>query len=305
MSSWLTKNLAKLGIGEWLTENFPSADSADNDQSADVIGNKTDTVGGDSLVAVAKQNAAAIAVVDAFHDVPAQDSSDNVVISDVIGNKSDTHDGNSIYATGHILNEHAHSPSKVYPTMEDGVVVTSSGTAWTLGAAATIIGTTKNLDNAAAADQGGDPNVVRIPCTGHGYVVGNNVTIAGSINYNGTFEIVAVSDADHFDIESAFTAETFDGGGAETAIDVITEDFDIHFLSIEDLSANGVYEIVIYDDGTEVGRTRVTKNAVQDGTVNAPIQTSIIAAGSVITAKAATDNAAGDTVTISIFYHTY
>ena len=42
--SWLTKNLAKLGIGEWMTENFPSADSADNDQSADVIGNKTDTI---------------------------------------------------------------------------------------------------------------------------------------------------------------------------------------------------------------------------------------------------------------------
>jgi hypothetical protein len=255
--SWLSRNLAKLGTGDWMTENIPSADSADNDH-----------------------------------------------VSDVVGNKTDTHDGNSLAASIHTLLEHTHEISKCYPMMEDGVTITSNGAAWTLGAAAIIVGTTKNLDNAAAADQGGDPNVVRIPCTGHGYVVGNYVTIAGSINYNGTFEIVATSDGDHFDIESAFVAETFDGG-LETAIDVIPSDFDVHYLSIEDLSANGVYEIVLYADGTEVGRVRCTKNAAQDGTVNVPIQTPIIAASSAITAKAATDNAAEDTVTISMFYHTY
>lgn len=299
---WLSRNLAKLGTGDWMTENIPSADSADNDHVSDVVGNKTDTVGGDSLVAVEKQNAAAIAVVDAFHDVPAADAADNVVMSDVIGNKTDTHDGDSIFSHVHIMLEHVHSRSKVYPTMEAGVVITSNGAAYTLGAAAIIVGTTKNLDNAAAEEV---TEAVRIPCTGHGYVVGNYVTIAGSINYNGTFEIIATSDADHFDIESAFVAETFDGGGVETAIDVIPSDFDAHFLSIEDLSANGVYEIVLYADGTEVGRVRCTKNAAQDGTVNVPIQTPIIAAGSAITAAASTNNAAEDTVTISMFYHTY
>ena len=254
--SWLSRNLAKLGVGDWMTENIPSADSADNDHVADVIGNKTDT-----------------------------------------------HDGDSVFAHVHTMFEHAHSASKVYPMMEAGVVVTSNAAAWTLGAAEIIVGTTKGLDNAAAADQGGDPNVVRIPCTGHGYVVGNYVTITGSVNYNGTFEIVATSDADHFDIESAFVAETFAGGAQ--AIDVIPSDFDVHFLSIENLSANGVYEIVLHAAGTEIGRVRCTKNAAQDGTVNVPIQTPIIAAYSAITAKVSTDNAAGDTVTISMFYHTY
>ena len=48
-----------------LTQPVEPADSADNDLSFEVIGNKTDTVAGDSLVSLAKQNAAAIAVVDA------------------------------------------------------------------------------------------------------------------------------------------------------------------------------------------------------------------------------------------------
>ncbi|GAH78237.1 unnamed protein product, partial [marine sediment metagenome] len=110
---------------------------------------------------------------------------------------------------------------------------------------------------------------------------------------------------DYIIIESAFVAETFAGGGAETAIDVILSDFDIHYLSIEDLSANGVYEIVLYADGIKVGKARCTKNAAQDGTVNVPIKTPIISAGSVITAKAATSNVTEDTATVSIVYHVY
>lgn len=243
-------------VGDWMTENLPTADSADNDHMADVIGNKTDT-----------------------------------------------HDGDSIAAMAHILEKHIHSASKVYPTLVDGIVVTSHTSAWRLGDAAIIVGITKNIDNGDAVDLGGGH--VRIPITGHGYGVGSFVTIAGTVNYNGTFEIVSNGFVDYIVIESAFVSETFVGGGAETVIDVILSDFDIHYLSIENLSANGVYEIVLYDDGTEVGRVRCTKNAAQDGTVNVPIQTPIIAASSVITAKTTSNNAAEDTVTISMFYHTY
>jgi hypothetical protein len=42
--------------------------------------------------------AAALAVIDAFHDVPTADSADNVVISDVLGNKNDTVAGTSAIA---------------------------------------------------------------------------------------------------------------------------------------------------------------------------------------------------------------
>jgi hypothetical protein len=42
--------------------------------------------------------AAALATIDAFHDVPSADTADNVVMSDVIGNKTDTSSGDSLYA---------------------------------------------------------------------------------------------------------------------------------------------------------------------------------------------------------------
>jgi hypothetical protein len=75
----------------------PTADVATNVYAMDVIGNKSDTVAGTSVVAIEKQNAAAIAVIDGFQDVPAQNSSDNNQMRDVIGNKTDTVAGNSIY----------------------------------------------------------------------------------------------------------------------------------------------------------------------------------------------------------------
>jgi hypothetical protein len=63
--------------------DVPTADSADNNQMRDVIGNKSDTTGGASLVSRAKK------ILDR-HAVPAQNSADNVVLRDVIGNKTDT-----------------------------------------------------------------------------------------------------------------------------------------------------------------------------------------------------------------------
>jgi len=84
----------------------------------------------------------------------------------------------------------------------------------------------------------------------------------------------------------------------------ITSMFDIYYLSIEDLSANGIYEIVLYDmtAKTELGRARVTKNAAQDGTMNVPIQTPLIPANAKIGARMGC-SVANTTVTMSIFYH--
>jgi hypothetical protein len=86
----------------------------------------------------------------------------------------------------------------------------------------------------------------------------------------------------------------------------IGERFDIHHLSIENISANVVFEIVLYygASNTECGRVRVTKNAAQDGTMNIPFQTIIMPADSRIQAKVA-DSGGGNSITISIFYHTY
>ena len=84
----------------------------------------------------------------------------------------------------------------------------------------------------------------------------------------------------------------------------ITSQFDIHYISIEALDDNTVYEIVLYAVEVEIGRVRVVKNAQQDGTMNIPFQCPIIPADTQIQAKSA--SAAGNSVaTISLFYHLY
>ncbi len=158
--------------------------------------------------------------------VPAVDSADNVDSSDVLGSKLDTHDGNSVRAILHILNEHTHKSSKVYPTLANGVVVTA-GAAWVLGAFA---------------------------------------------------EIVPIS--------------------------TIATDFDIHHISVEALSANEVYELVLYAVEVEIARVRLTKNANLDGTMNVPVQCPILPANTQIKAKLATEGGS-DTATMSIYYHLY
>lgn len=71
--------------------------------------------------------------------VPAVDSALNLNIRQVIGNKSDTHDGNSIKAMTHIMDEHTHKEQKVYPTLADGVTLSSGAGDWGLGTIVQIV----------------------------------------------------------------------------------------------------------------------------------------------------------------------
>lgn len=164
--------------------------------------------------------------------VPDQDSTDNVTTTDVVGNKTDTHDGDSLAAGLHTLKEHIHKPSKVYPTLADGVTLTATSGAgtWTPG------------------------------------------TIT---------QIVPAS--------------------------TITDDFDIHFVIIEDISANGVFELIMYagDPDVEVGRTRFVRSSNFVETLAIPVQTPIIAANSRIRGQIATNDDAGQTATLSVEYHLY
>jgi len=87
-------------------------------------------------------------------------------------------------------------------------------------------------------------------------------------------------------------------------VNTITTDFDIHWLCIEALDDNTIYEVVLYAVEAEIGRVRVVKNAQMDGTLNIPFQCPIIPANTQIQAKTA--SAAGTSVvTLSIFYHVY
>ena len=86
----------------------------------------------------------------------------------------------------------------------------------------------------------------------------------------------------------------------------ITSEFDIHYISVESLSANEVYELhLFYGAGdTFAGAVRFVKNAAVDAIVNAPFMTPLIPANSRIRAKIATAGG-GDTADISVFYHEY
>jgi hypothetical protein len=161
--------------------------------------------------------------------VPPVDSAANIETRDVIGNKSDTHSGDSLVALAHTNEEHNHAVSKVYPTLAAGVTVTAAAGAWTLG---TLV------------------------------------------------EIIPAS--------------------------TVTEDFDIHSVDVEDISANGIYELVLYYGAgdTEAGRIRIVQGSVTSAVLNTPIQTPIIPANSRV--RAAVASAAGSqSVTISLRYHTY
>lgn len=65
------------------------------------------------------------------------------------------------------------------------------------------------IDNAAAVNVGG--GVVGIPVAGQPFAIGEDVTIANTVNYDGTHPVLASSGANQVDITYAYNAETFDG----------------------------------------------------------------------------------------------
>lgn len=108
-------------------------------------------------------------------------------------------------------------------------------------------------------------------------------------------------------ITSSASADTLGNYAEIVPINTITEDFDIHFVNIEAVSAAATYELVLYVETTEIARLRFT--AV--GTPNnftfpfRPLTCPVLAKNSQIQAKLSSDNAVADTATISIEYHLY
>jgi len=132
--------------------DVPGADVATNLQIRDVVGNKTDTVAGTSLVALAKavkaktdnlpvdpadESAleALIAVIDGYHDVPGADVATNLQIRDVVGNKTDTVAGTSLVAlvkqiiadTGGTSTSETHTVTVAHGTVEQTIATIAPG----------------------------------------------------------------------------------------------------------------------------------------------------------------------------------
>lgn len=221
-----------------------------------------------------------------------------------VGSPNDDHEDNTIYGTLDKLDDHEHRRSRLYPMMKAPVTLTTEGTAWTLGTPVGLTNTEAAIDNDVAVDAGA--GVVTIPATGHHLVEGNFVKIDGSVNYDGTYEVLAAA-ANTFNIEATYVAEEF--AGTETATDVIPDDFDIHYLNISALSANGDYEIIIFsgDAGSEVEIARIaaTRNAVFSQEGSKSCQSPIIDAETRISAALVGSNAAANTCAIKFEYHTY
>jgi len=83
-------------------------------------------------------------------------------------------------------------------------------------------------------------------------------------------------------------------------------DFDIHFVKVESMDDNTVYELVLYygADDIECARVRFVKDATS-WTGDVPCQTPVIPGGSRIRAKCASALAEVSTPVISLQYHTY
>tara|TARA_R110002020_G_scaffold376130_3_gene587313 strand:+ start:32121 stop:33281 length:1161 start_codon:yes stop_codon:yes gene_type:complete len=82
------------------------------------------------------------------------------------------------------------------------------------GAGIPINPQTANPDNAAAVNKGG--GLVEIPLTGHSFNEGDVITITGSVNYNGTYTIVSVTE-NGIVINATYVAETFTGSEVITS----------------------------------------------------------------------------------------
>lgn len=121
--------------------NVPAANSGANTRMSEVVGNKSDGAGATSLVGLIKTADAAIDTVDGLHDVPDPNSTDNTHMRDVVGNRTDrAHDGgDSIYGRLADVERWMHGAHNVYPTLADGVTLTTDAAGWTLGTAVEVV----------------------------------------------------------------------------------------------------------------------------------------------------------------------
>ena len=87
----------------------------------------------------------------------------------------------------------------------------------------------------------------------------------------------------------------------------LSDDFDIHWMTIEGASAADTYELVLYVEEEEIARSRFVVLGTPANLIIPPkrLQTPILAANSQIQAKLMTAGGGSDTCTISLEYHEY
>lgn len=108
------------------------------------------------------------------------------------------------------------------------------------------------------------------------------------------------------DTNSAWDLGAF---GILAATNAITSDFDIHYINVENMTANATYEIVIYAGANasevEIGRLRTVRTDKKDTAIGSPFMCPLQDANTQIKAKVMSSTGAADQVTLSMEYHTY
>ena len=92
------------------------------------------------------------------------------------------------------------------------------------------------------------------------------------------------------------------------AASAIATAFDIHFVSVEAISATGQYEVKLWSGASgdvEIGHLSFSRTAVHSREGSQPMTTPIQPANTKIMASVASNNANADTVDVKIAYHTY
>jgi len=92
-------------------------------------------------------------------------------------------------------------------------------------------------------------------------------------------------------------------------VNTVAADFDIHFISVSTISANGSYLLALYMGAALsevlIGEFDFYRNAVQSQEGSQPFQTIIIPANTRISASISSSNAAQDTCFIKLRFHVY
>ena len=110
--------------------------------------------------------------------------------------------------------------------------------------------------------------------------------------------------ADSVTVTSNAAAWTLGGFAEVVPINTITAEFHIHRVAVSAASANGEYELVLYNGTTEIGRVSFSRTDKKDDIEGLIFSTEHIAADSQIQAKLAFSGGGGaKTAKVKIWYH--
>jgi len=168
----------------------PTADVNTNTNMRDVIGNKSDTVAGTSLVAISKQIKAktdlTLLAVDIA--VPTADVATNVNVRDVVGNKSDTVTGTSVVAIAKQIKNNSMLAQQTIATLNQGNPV-SGNYYLVLDTAANV-----EVEDVSLYSLGGTPTNLYLKVTTDGVV--QTYTVTPSVAGTGYVPLINHTDVD-------------------------------------------------------------------------------------------------------------